>query len=477
MARKIDKTWTIGTMTGAKGDNGESIEIEYSINGSSSWHSVFTSGDKYMRQKVGTGDWSSAIKIVGEDGKDSTVPGPRGFSSRTIAYRVNYSAFATAGNGQVYICGYNNDGEEADVAGYVIVNDTTHYVKGVCNPGAAVEGYIAIPIGSTSSKPVAPVAVYTNILNNKWYKLSAGTSTEITASSFIVLGSLVTRAKDASVTVEEITPALLSSQRHLYELNYKGLVVKVEDNSASITPYKVTVDNNEKFTITVLSATNAKRGSVVMEIGNATKPTKSTIRLFNGTKWETATSTSNLWSEIQNVMAGNLPGIAGWYDSFEGVNVPDICGTYFKTLTANKAFINSLFANDIIVGEKIHSANDNFILDKDGKAIFNNVEINTGSATDTGVAISGGGWTNKESTTGFGITKNGDIYSNNGQFRGILGESYIINGIIDQGVLQFDIPEKYRSEDANFKVSIYCQTIQNIFYLRWTSCIKKTLIY
>jgi hypothetical protein len=54
--------------TGGTGPAGDSIVIEYSVNGSTNWHSTFTAGDLYMRQKVGTnGTWSSAIKIIGTD--------------------------------------------------------------------------------------------------------------------------------------------------------------------------------------------------------------------------------------------------------------------------------------------------------------------------------------------------------------------------------------------------------------------------
>lgn len=51
----------------AEGEDGASISVQYSVNGTS-WHSTFQSTDKYMRQRIGDGTWSSAIKIVGENG-------------------------------------------------------------------------------------------------------------------------------------------------------------------------------------------------------------------------------------------------------------------------------------------------------------------------------------------------------------------------------------------------------------------------
>ena len=53
----------------AEGSDGDSVSVQYSANGTS-WHGSFQSTDIYMRQRVGSGSWSSAIKIVGEDGAD-----------------------------------------------------------------------------------------------------------------------------------------------------------------------------------------------------------------------------------------------------------------------------------------------------------------------------------------------------------------------------------------------------------------------
>ncbi len=46
-----------------------SIQVQYSIDGSTNWHETFTTGDIYMRQSINNGSsWSDAIRIVGEDG-------------------------------------------------------------------------------------------------------------------------------------------------------------------------------------------------------------------------------------------------------------------------------------------------------------------------------------------------------------------------------------------------------------------------
>jgi hypothetical protein len=59
--------------TGQKGDTGDtgpagaSVEVQYSTD-ASNWHPSFAGGDLYMRQRVGTGAWSAAMRVVGEQG-------------------------------------------------------------------------------------------------------------------------------------------------------------------------------------------------------------------------------------------------------------------------------------------------------------------------------------------------------------------------------------------------------------------------
>jgi len=61
-------------LDGAIGATGDSIIAEYSIDGSTLWHSTFTSGDKYMHTKIGiNGTFGTAIKIVGDNGVDGSI--------------------------------------------------------------------------------------------------------------------------------------------------------------------------------------------------------------------------------------------------------------------------------------------------------------------------------------------------------------------------------------------------------------------
>lgn len=72
-------SWDVTKVKGEKGDPGQdgqdgqdgsdgaSVQVQFSAD-TVNWHASFTSGDLYMRQRVGTGSWSSAIRIVGEKG-------------------------------------------------------------------------------------------------------------------------------------------------------------------------------------------------------------------------------------------------------------------------------------------------------------------------------------------------------------------------------------------------------------------------
>ena len=65
------------------------LEVEYSVDGVSGWHSVFDSEkDKFMHLKIGA-NWSDAMKIVGDDGQ----PGSPGQDGQDGV--VNYSTIAS----------------------------------------------------------------------------------------------------------------------------------------------------------------------------------------------------------------------------------------------------------------------------------------------------------------------------------------------------------------------------------------------
>lgn len=61
----------VGTWSVPVKIEGDSVYVEYSVDGIGGWHPTFAPGDIYARYKTGpTGAWSAVIKIVGEDGQD-----------------------------------------------------------------------------------------------------------------------------------------------------------------------------------------------------------------------------------------------------------------------------------------------------------------------------------------------------------------------------------------------------------------------
>lgn len=103
---------------GDDGNDGDSIQVEYSVDGSSSWHSTFTSGDKYMRQRIGGGSWSAAIKIVGEDGAPggAQAPEPSVSFSGSPTFYINAPGGAPAGYFVQYRFG--SSGETYSASGF-----------------------------------------------------------------------------------------------------------------------------------------------------------------------------------------------------------------------------------------------------------------------------------------------------------------------------------------------------------------------
>lgn len=76
---------------GERGPEGDSISVQFSVNGTSNWHYPFVEGDIYMRQRVGSGAWSDAIRVVGEQGE----PGADGESGGYTEFQFSIGASRT----------------------------------------------------------------------------------------------------------------------------------------------------------------------------------------------------------------------------------------------------------------------------------------------------------------------------------------------------------------------------------------------
>lgn len=79
--------WEVLKVKGEKGDDGTSVLAQYSVNGTSNWHSTYSANDVYMRTSSDGGTtWGDAIRIVGEDG----APGP--YTDYSFAYSPNLTS-------------------------------------------------------------------------------------------------------------------------------------------------------------------------------------------------------------------------------------------------------------------------------------------------------------------------------------------------------------------------------------------------
>lgn len=311
--------------------------------------------------------------VKGEKGQT----GDRGFSSRTITFRANHDTFSRDNKGEVYVCGYDASGAESDTAGYVIVDGTTYYAKGMVNTNIACDGYLVIPTTSTSSSsPSIPrVAYLSNIGSNMWYVLKNGQTsnyaeniTDANLGNWIVIGKMYMDSEEGNTQVEPVTPCKLSTVTQPFNYYFEGIVstlnatVNNVSNSlyhAKITPYKIVQNSSTSYSVSALTDRYARRGAVVLQITNLTStPSTATIYFFNGAYWNTISSSDSRYYDVISLMAGSLPVIAGYYVS-KGQSVPSVCGTYIETLTSNMAIINRLFSQQItlLTGGSIQSQN------------------------------------------------------------------------------------------------------------------------
>ena len=398
----------------------------------------------------------TVASLIGEKGET-------GASSRTIAYKINYSTFTNEEDGEIYVCGYDSAGDQADIPGYVIVNGAIHFIKGMFDPNVPTNGYVVAEKGGTIDSPKVPFYVIYDWWSGKYYKIENSLTTtdgktwselftEITnKADYVVLGKVSSSSIEGALMFEETTPCLLSSIiEDEVNFTYQGVVATTTDMNTSITTYKFTQDEYGNWIKTALDNKTVKKWTFVFCM-NATTPTSSTaapvIKLFNGTWWVTFDSESAYYSSLQSMMAGDLPAIAGYYYTL-GLAVPSICGTYIKTLTSNRAFINELFANDITVGNKIRSSNDNFSIDWRGNAILKSGTVGGISINSSGIATP---FTPKTGLRCY-VEYNKDDTGTTGWTTDL---SSVYNSNTNNGTIQYIMRFGYKAPGLSTKIPVY----------------------
>lgn len=360
--------------------------------------------------------------------------GDQGEPGVPFVARQNYSAFSSYAQGSVYVHGYflqNKQWLQADVPGYFTMDSETYWIWGAAAPLAAVDGYLCVQDSSTvkPSQKIStcrPVICFNTVSDkSKWKILTAGTGKASDLDSpgnLIAFARIKTSSSSGSVYVDTIEPARLSdissSDEGAFSLSYEGIaaeygtVTSFKDyETAEITPYEVLPVSASKntYTLSPKEKKYAQRGSVMFKIISTVKesPTASDsgdsiypvvpassqqdtqIWAFNGTFWEYVDTALWCYSECALLMGHDLPGIAGLYAG-EGLGTPSVCGTYIKTLTANRAFINELVANEAFI-KKLGTNELHIDIDSDG----NEGKIYGGAYKDDGTLDSsktGGGF-------------------------------------------------------------------------------------
>lgn len=319
--------------------------------------------------------------------------GDQGEPGVPFVARQNYSAFSSYARGSVYVHGYflqDKQWIQADVPGYFTMDSKTYWIWGAAAPLSSVDGYLCVQDSSTS-KPAQrisackPVICFNTVSDkSKWKTLSAGTGKAAdmdNPENLIAFARIKTSSVSGSVYVDTIEPARLSdisaSDEGAFSLSYEGIAAEYgtvssfkDYETAEITPYEVLPVSASKntYTLSPKEKKYAQRGSVMFKIistvkespsisdsGDSVYPvvpaasqTDTQIWAFNGSFWEYVDTAKWCYSECALLMGHDLPGIAGLYAG-EGLGTPSVCGTYIKTLTANKAFINELVANEAFI--------------------------------------------------------------------------------------------------------------------------------
>lgn len=168
------------------------LQVEYSIDGVTSWHSTFTTGDIYMRQRVGSsGTWQGPIRIVGADG----AAGPTGPTGATGSAGANGTRTADA---KVYSNPYITG------SGAPTISGTSTYTWSSGTLGSAPSGWNLTPPTPSAGYSVDQAVVRlsntsttpTDTVN--W----SGASTSVFMSAALQGGSSrIAYAKSTSVTL------------------------------------------------------------------------------------------------------------------------------------------------------------------------------------------------------------------------------------------------------------------------------------
>lgn len=193
----------IGTWSAPVQIEGAGIEVEYSVNGSTLWHSTFVLGDLYARHRVeGSVTWEGPWKIVGEDGADGAAAQTLFLSSTGFAF-VGADAAATtvAGPDLTFTANLQN------------VSGTATFVATAYNAADVSLG--TITLGGADNTRTLTAAQFTN--SGAWATWRVVVTATLGALSDTMT---VYRGNDGTDTVQ----AMLANEAHTLPTTTAGVV-------------------------------------------------------------------------------------------------------------------------------------------------------------------------------------------------------------------------------------------------------------
>ena len=239
---------------GPAGEDGESLFtwVRYADNASGSGMSSSPTGKEYIgiaynkssptpSSTPGDYTWSLYKGPKGDKGDTGDTgsigpEGPRGAAAIGLGIKVNYSAFGTDNPGEVYLHGFDNAGDPADVNGFIYYQDQRLTVnKRMVNPAAVLDGFLVLEIGT--GNPYA--ARYDYLTGNFIIRDgSYGKNDEIVdAEGWIFIGrienaeldythsaSLYDRAKDFDAAEKEVLAETIFSKPDISDAEFQALI-------------------------------------------------------------------------------------------------------------------------------------------------------------------------------------------------------------------------------------------------------------
>jgi hypothetical protein len=268
-----------------------------------------------------------------------------------LGAKPDYSDFATAGGGYVYVHGYNSLGLAADVNGFVWFDNTKIPVsKGAIRPNVIMDGYIVLPIAGGT-----PLAAYYQLSDNKFRSIINGVLADLADASYIVIGEIVTSAAD---DVESVTlyprAKRFSEIKGTIAARYIGVAGSVASGQRTVSIYGFT--GTYLFTDSAIARVAKPgdacfvRGGTLYQDGHA--DTDKALRVFDGYEW--AAPTTEMYPVYRSIALFDLAAASRVYAT-AGAAVPADCSAYFDVLFANIAVLLQLYSETITVRNRLQT--------------------------------------------------------------------------------------------------------------------------